>query len=84
MYRDEEKKDMKLEKVESRGSESISEITIEEVAKSLNDIKNNKTAGNDQIIIEAIIAGGYTVIKHMSHRRNNTVQVGQSNNYNIA
>ncbi|XP_072375816.1 uncharacterized protein, partial [Diabrotica undecimpunctata] len=71
LYRERGKKDgTKLRKVQNVGSEDIPEITIEEVSKSLNRMKNNKAAGDDQIVIEAVKVGGKTVLKALTQLYN--------------
>lgn len=42
----------------NQGSEDLPDVTIDEIIKALNSIKNNKASNEDQITIDSTEAGG--------------------------
>lgn len=52
-----------IPKIQNQGSEDLPEITLTEFQAALSEMKDNKTAGEDEIEIEAIKQGGSTLHK---------------------
>ncbi|XP_030745253.1 uncharacterized protein LOC115874286 [Sitophilus oryzae] len=55
-----------IRKVINQGSEEIPEITEEEIISALRDMKNNRAAGDDGLVIESIQEGGPEIIKALN------------------
>ncbi|XP_030747118.1 uncharacterized protein LOC115875746 [Sitophilus oryzae] len=55
-----------IRKVINQGSEEIPEIIEEEIISALIDMKNNRAAGDDGLVIESIKEGGPEIIKALN------------------
>lgn len=52
-----------IQYIRNQGSEDIPEISLEEIKAAIGEMKNNRSPGDDGVVIEAIKEGGLAVLK---------------------